>query len=257
VTEAQAWARDAQAARFVRWPLGTLVRRRHDPVRALRGAPASPAAAGAGQAQQSEVDNAITAFAGAVGDQLPGPWSASVRDAARSNATEVPAALAAAVHRAVPERARVPVWWRLITGWQWLLTVLAAVGVVWAVVIAVAHGGKQSTLLSDTSLIPWLIVMAVALLVLGALTASGCLNLVLLATDREREHAERAMREQIAAVAAELVLAPAGREIAEYERFRRELAVAQGSHGAFPPPPLLPPDVPNGSGSFPGEHAPA
>ncbi|HEX8009015.1 MAG TPA: hypothetical protein VF482_21610, partial [Trebonia sp.] len=235
VAEAQAWAREAQAARFVRWPLGALVRRRRDPVPALRGASASLAVAGVGQAQHSGVDNAITAFADAVGGQLPGPWSALVRDAARSNVTEVPAALAAAVHRAVPERARVPVWWRLITGWQWLLTVLAAVGVVWAVVIAVAHGGKQqSTLLSDTSLIPWLIVMAVALLVLGALTASGCLNLVLLAADREREHAERAMREQIAAVAAELVLAPVGREIAEYERFRRELAVAQGSHAGLP-----------------------
>jgi GTP-binding protein EngB required for normal cell division len=235
IAEAQAWAREAQAVRFVRWPLGVLIRRRRDPVRTLRDTSASPAAAGAGQAQQSEVDNAITAFADAVGGQLPAPWSASVRDAARSNATEVPAALAAAVRRAVPERARVPIWWRLVTVWQWLLTVLAAAGVAWAVVIAVAHGGKQqSTLLGDTSLIPWLIVMAVALLVLGALTASGCLNLVLLAAEREREHAEQAMRKQTAAVAAELVLAPAGREIAEYERFRRELAVAQGSHEGFP-----------------------
>jgi GTP-binding protein EngB required for normal cell division len=235
VAEAQAWAREAQAARFVRWPLGALVRRRRDPVSTLRDTSASPAAAGAGQAQQSEVDNAITAFADAVSSQLPGPWPASVRDAARSNATGVPAALAAAVRRAVPERARVPVWWWLVTGWQWLLTVLAAAGVAWAVVIAVMHGRKQqSMLLGDTSLIPWLIVMVVALLVLGALTASGCLNLVLLAAEREREHAEQAMREQTATVAAELVLAPAGREIAEYERFRRELAVAQGSHAGFP-----------------------
>jgi hypothetical protein len=235
VAEARAGAREAQAARFVRWPLGALIRRRRDPVHTLRGALASPAEAGAGQAQQSEVDNAITAFVDAVTGQLPGSWLASVRDAARSNATAVPAALAGAVRRAVPERLRVPVWWRLITAWQWLLTVLAAVGVVWSVVIAVAHGERQqSTLLGDVSLIPWLIVMVVALLVLGALTTSGCQNLVLLAAEREREHAERAMREQIAAVAAELVLAPAGSEIAEYERFRRELTVAQGSHAGFP-----------------------
>jgi energy-coupling factor transporter ATP-binding protein EcfA2 len=226
VTEAQAGAREAQAARFVEWPLGVLIRRRRDPVRMLRGASAGLAATAAGPAQQSEVDNAITAFTDTVGSQLPGPWSASVRDAARSNAAAIPAALADAVLRAIPERPRVPAWWRLITGWQWLLTVLAAAGLVWAVVIAVAHGKQQSTL-GGISLIPWLILMAVALLVLGALTESGCRNMVLLAADRECEHAERAMREQIAAVAAELVLTPTGREIAEYERFRRELAVAR------------------------------
>jgi GTP-binding protein EngB required for normal cell division len=231
VADAQAGARETQAAGFVEWPLRGLLRRRRDPVRTLRGTSASPVAVGVGQAQQPEVDNAITAFAAAVGGQLPAPWSASVRDAARSNATAVPAALAAAVRRVVPERPRVPVWWRLITVWQWLLTVFAVVGVVWAMVIAVAHGGRQqSTLLGDVSLIPWLIVMAVALLLLGALTASGCQNMVLVAAEREREHAERAMRKQVAAVAAELVLTPTGYEIAEYERFRREFAVAQGAH---------------------------
>jgi hypothetical protein len=37
------------------------------------------------------------------------------------------------------------------------------------------------------------------------------------------------MREQVAAVARGLVLAPVGQEIAVYQRFRRELAVARGS----------------------------
>jgi GTP-binding protein EngB required for normal cell division len=242
VADGQAGAREAQAARFVGWPLGGLLRRRRDPVRTLRGTSASQAMVGAGQAQQPEVDNAVTAFAAAVGGQLPGPWSASVRDAARSNATAVPAALAAAVRRVVPERLQVPVWWRLIAAWQWLLTVLAVAGLLWAVVIAVAHGGKQqSALLGDVSLIPWLVVMAVALLLLGALTAAGCQNMVLVAAEGEREHAERAMREQVTAVAAELVLTPTGYEIAEYERFRRELAVAWGPQASLPTAPVTHP----------------
>jgi hypothetical protein len=37
----------------------------------------------------------------------------------------------------------------------------------------------------------------------------------------------------VAMVARDLVLAPAGREIAQYERFRRELTVAQGPHGPW------------------------
>jgi GTP-binding protein EngB required for normal cell division len=234
VADALAGAREAQAARFTGWPPARLSRWRRDPVRSLRASRAT-AATVAGEAQQSEVDNAITAFADEVGGALPEPWSSTLRDAARSDAAAVPSALARAVGGAVTgEGAKVPVWWRLITAWQWLLTVLAVAGVVWAVVIAVAHGGhERSTLLGDTSLIPWLLIMAAAVLLLGFLTAAGCQNMVLLAADRERERAEQVMHERVAVVARDLVLVPAGREIAEYERFRKELAVAQGPHRAW------------------------
>src|SRR5215469_6097997 len=161
VAESLANAREALAARFTGWPLARLVRRRRDPVRSLRtvgrnqgGSTGGQPAATVARAPQSEVDNAITAFADAVGGELPAPWAGSLRDAARCNANMVPAALADAVHQAISSSRRVPVWWRLITAWQWLLTVLAVGAVGWAVVIAVAHGGHQkSTLLGDVSLI--------------------------------------------------------------------------------------------------------
>jgi energy-coupling factor transporter ATP-binding protein EcfA2 len=235
VADALAGAREAQAARFTGWPLARIARWRRDPVRSLRSSRAT-AATVAGEAQQSEVDNAITAFADAVGGTLPEPWSATVREVARSNAAAVPSALGAIGGAVTGEGMKVPVWWRLITAWQWLLTLLAVGGLVWAVVIAVAHGGHQrSTLLGDTSLIPWLLVMAAAVLLLGFLTAAGCQNMVLLAADRERERAEQVMRERVAAVARDLVLVPAGREIAEYERFRKELGVAQGPRAPWTP----------------------
>jgi hypothetical protein len=98
------------------------------------------------------------------------------------------------------------------------------------VVIAVAHGGRErSTLLGDVSLIPWLLVMAAAMLLLGYLTAAGCQNISLLAAEREREHAEQAMREQVASAARDLVLVPVGQEITQYERYRKELAVVEGT----------------------------
>ena len=111
VAESAAGARQAVAARFTGWPPALLARRgSHDPVRSLRGRTAEPAAGAAGHASQSEVDNAINAFADKVTVGLPEPWSTSLRAAARSNAGQVPRALAGAVREAVPgERRGAPV----------------------------------------------------------------------------------------------------------------------------------------------------
>jgi energy-coupling factor transporter ATP-binding protein EcfA2 len=234
VVQAMASARGAQAARLTGWPAARLLRRRPGlPGRpAQRGAgPASRAADAAGLAQQSEVDNAITAFADSVGGALPVPWAGSLREAARSNAPMVPGALADAVRGgAAAGSSRPPAWWRLVMAWQWLLTVLAAAALVVAAVIVVYHlTGHHKGVISEASLIPWLVALAAALLVLGYLTAVGCKNTTVAASEREREAAERAMRDRVADVTRDLVLVPTGGEITQYERFRRELAVASAS----------------------------
>ena len=233
VAQAMASARAAQAARLTGWPVGRL---RGGSVRALRspggsGAIRRAAEAAAGYAQQSEVDNAITAFADSVGGGLPEPWAASLREAARCNAGMAPQALAGAVHAGAAEgRSKPPAWWRLITAWQWLLMVLAGVGVVISAVIAVVRlSGHTTGVLSDVSLIPWLLIMTVAMLVLGYLTAVGCRNVAVAAAEHERAAAERAMRDRVAGVALDLVLRATGHEIAQYELFRRELTVAADS----------------------------
>jgi energy-coupling factor transporter ATP-binding protein EcfA2 len=229
VAQAMAGAREAQAARLTGWPVGRLLGGRRDPMRALRAAGASAGAA-VGQAQQSEVDNAITAFADTVGSGLPEPWAGSLREAARRNASMVPQALAGAVQAAVAEgKSGPPAWWRLVTAWQWLLTVLAVAGVVLSVVIAVARlAGQRQGWISEVSLIPWLLIMTVAMLVLGYVTAVGCRNMAVATAERERQAAEDAMRDRVAGVTHNLVLVATGREIAQYERFRKELAVAAG-----------------------------
>jgi len=175
------------------------------------------------------VDNAITAFADAVGGELPEPWAGDLRVVARYNAGLVPQTLADAVRGVAAGWAKPPGWWRLVTAWQWLLTVLAVGGIALAVVIAVARAtGHRQGWTGQTSLIPWLLIMAVAMLVLGYLTAVGCRNLAVGAAARERETAEQAMQDWVAAVTRELVLVAAGRQIALYERYRSELAVASG-----------------------------
>ena len=167
-------------------------------------------------------------FADEVGGSLPEPWSRTVRAAARSRANEAQAALGVAVARGLPPRDKVTGWWRLIALAQWLLMLLTLAGLVWIVLILSLHGShKSSSLISDTSLVPWLAVMVVALLLLGWLIESWCQNMVVLAADREREQANQAILARIATVTSDLVLAPTGRELADYERFRAELAAAR------------------------------
>ncbi len=229
VTETLNGVRERAAATYIGWPPARLVAR-------LRGqAPArtSPAAkpAGAAQAQQSDIDNAITVFAGEVGGSLPEPWTRTVLAAARSKADEAQAALGAAVAQGLPRRDKVTGWWRLIAFAQWLLMLLTLAGLVWIVLI-LAFGEshalhKPSSLISDVSLTPWLGVMVVALLLLGWLISSWCQNMVILAADRERETALHAIMTRVSAVTSDLVLAPVGRELSDYERFRTQLAAAR------------------------------
>ena len=233
-TETLNGARERRATSYIGWPPGRLAARLRgaDPTSArklLAGDPADGV-----QAQRSDIDNAITVFADEVGGSLPEPWSHTVRAAARSRANEAQAALGVAVARGLPPRDKVTGWWRLIALAQWLLMLLTLAGLVWIVLILSLHGShKSSSLISDTSLVPWLAVMVVALLLLGWLIESWCQNMVVLAADREREQANQAILARIATVTSDLVLAPTGRELADYERFRAELAAARDTAHAF------------------------
>lgn len=233
-TETLNGARERRASSYIGWPPGRLAAR-------LRGAGSTSArkllaedSADAVQAQRSDIDNAITVFAEEVGGALPEPWSRTVRAAARSRANEAQAALGAVVKQGLPSRDKVTGWWRLIALAQWLLILLTVAGLVWIALILSLHGShKSSSLISATSLVPWLGVMVVALLLLGWLIESWCQNMVVLAADRERESANQAIMTRVAAVTSDLVLAPAGRELADYERFRAELAAARDGASAL------------------------
>ena len=239
-TETLNGIRERRAASFIGWPPAKLADR-------LRGSGATStrkllasAPGDAPQAQRSDIDNAITVFADEVGGPLPEPWSRTVRAAARSRASEAQGALGAAVAQGLPPRDKVTGWWRLIALAQGLLMLLAAAGVVWIALILALHGShKSSSLISDVSLAPWLGVMVIALLLLGWLIESWCQNMVVLAVDREREQANQAIMARVGDVTSDLVLAPAGRELADYEHFRTELAAARGpvTHPAARIPP--------------------
>ena len=203
-----------------------------DPVRLGRVSGDARVALSAGaDAQQSEMDSAITAFADAIGETLPDPWPRTVRAAARSRAAEVGGALSAAISESMPVGARIPTWWRVVCAWQWLLVALVIAGIGWmGVIITVgafhAIGPHPPELIGSLALLPWLAAMVVAMLLLGVLTASGSQNAVMLSSDRERQHMAAAMRNRIDGVARDLVLLPAGTELTEYARFCTALTAA-------------------------------
>jgi hypothetical protein len=242
VTETLNGVRERSAAHYIGWPPARLAAR-------LRGRkPARKLLAGdstdAGQAQQSDIDNAITVFANEVAGSLPEPWSRTVLAAARSRAGEAQAALGRAVAQGLPRRDKVTGWWRLVAITQWLLMILMLAGLIWIALILAfgeSHAAhKPPSLISDVSLAPWLGVMVVALLLLGWLISSWCQNIVVLAADREREQAVHTILGRVAAVASDLVLIPVGRELADYEHFRTELAAARDTDPMAPMAPLAP-----------------
>ena len=119
---------------------------------------------------------------------------------------------------------------RLVAVWQGLLLGGAVAGLTWLLVLIVAGiiGALRHTTFSNVALLPWIAVMIAAILLLGWLTASGCMTLVARTADRERAQAEHKMRAEIAEVARRMVLVPVEQELSVYGRFRDELAVARG-----------------------------
>ncbi|HEY5356159.1 MAG TPA: GTPase [Streptosporangiaceae bacterium] len=234
-------ARELRAVDYVGWPVSWLVERvvRRDPVRKIRlgrlWAELRGVTAGPSGAQQSEIDNALTELADEVSPNLPKPWSATIRTAIRSRAGDIPGALGRRIGESLPAENKIAGWWRAIGVWQGLLLGCVIVGLAWIVTIVifgvVATGNNVPRLFSAVSLLPLIAILIVAMLILGWLTASACVNAVRKAAIRENEQVAEDMQDRMSGVAQELVVAPALQELSELDRLRAELQVALGHHG--------------------------
>jgi GTP-binding protein EngB required for normal cell division len=230
-------ARELRALDYVGWPLGWLAERiaGRDPARKIRRGrlweELRSVTAGPSGAQQAEIDNALTVVADAVSQPLPAPWSRTTRQAARSRAREIPAALGTVMGEALPAEDHIAGWWRLVGALQGLLLGCVIVGLAWIAVI-IAFGAVQVAgsapprLFSDLALLPWIALIIAAILLLGWLAAAGAMNRVQLAAAAEREQVEEEMRDRMAVTAQEMVIQPIEDELAELDRFRTELRAA-------------------------------
>ncbi|MFB4318478.1 GTP-binding protein [Actinomadura sp. 21ATH] len=231
VAEAMESAYELRAADFVGWPVTAMVTRlRSDPLRRMRLTELREelrnAFTGPVGAQQGDVDNALQGVTDGVAADLPAPWARSVRAAARTHAAEIPEALGVSLMEALPAFNQVPGWWWLVKTWQYFLVLVSGLGILWITVLSAsaavgADGGN--VLLSEAGLIPYVAILVVCTLGMGALTASACRNLVALSSAKHGERMESHMRERIETVADEKVLAPVAEELSRYAAFREEV----------------------------------
>ena len=238
VGDAVASAQELRAVDFIGWPVIWPVERMtgRDPIRRARlgrlWEEVKGMAAGPSGAQQAEIDNALTRLADEVSQPLPRPWSQTTRSAVRSRAEQIPAALTTSVSRSVPAEDRIALWWRLIGALQGVLLAGAFLSLLWIgalLTFGVFHViGNVPWLLSDDHLLPWGVILIAAFLLLGWVIAAGCMNLVRTGVERDRQRMQVSMRAGIGDVAHGMVILPVEQELAEYRRFRDELAVAAG-----------------------------
>jgi len=233
-------ARELRALDYVGWPVSWLVERvtSPDPIRKIRlgklWAELRGVTTGPSGAQRAEIDNALTKVADEHVPPLPRPWSRTVRAAVRSNADDIPAAVGSEIGAALPAHAAVDGWWRAIGVLQGLLLGFVLVGAAWFITLLILGIGgvgaaSQPRLFTGTVYLAWAAALVAIGLLAGWLAARIGTQAVSAAVSREVEVFQKDIRKRMTAVAHDLVLAPAERELAELAQYRTDLLIASGA----------------------------
>jgi hypothetical protein len=242
VAEATEQAYRHRAAGATGWPLVRSWRRlRPDPLRRLHlpgpvrsdglAAEETPVAATSvpdpTAAQRSAVGLAVRAVADQVGAGLPAPWPAAVAAAARSRLADLPDALDRAVAGTDLALDRKPVWWRLVGGVQWLVTLAALAGLGWLVVGYAVRALQLPPLGYPTvGVVPVPTLMLLGGLLLGLVVALLVKPITTSGARRARRRAEQRLRVAVTEVGREYVVVPVRAVLESYARAREALASA-------------------------------
>ncbi|GGO21061.1 hypothetical protein GCM10010116_42290 [Microbispora rosea subsp. aerata] len=223
VIEAVAKAHRHRSITATGWPVTRWLRRlRPDPLRRLHlagGARSSLPAATA--VQVSAVDTALRDVGAAAAEAVPEPWATAVRHAARSREDELTDVLDRTVANATSGGvSRAPRWWRVAGTAQWLTVAAMAVGAIWLLVrfaldYLMLPGFPTPTL----GQAPWPTVLLLGGALAGVLIALLCRVFAWAGGRRRARRAAKALRAGIEKVAADLIIAPTGEELARYARF--------------------------------------
>ncbi|MEV0425019.1 GTPase [Micromonospora sp. NPDC050495] len=225
-----------RAAGSTGWPLVRGWRRlRPDPLRRLHlpgGAPDAPAESLVAAtsvpdptaAQRSALNLAIRAMADRSAADLPAPWPATVIGAARSRLADLPDALDHAVAATDLGLTGRPLWWRVVGGLQWLVTLAAVAGLGWLVLgYALQALGLPALEYPRLGTVPWPTVLLLGGLLAGLLVAAFSRPVIRLAARRARQRAERRLLTSVGSVGEKYVLNPVWAVLARYGQAREAL----------------------------------
>ena len=180
-------------------------------------------------AQQAQVESAVRRVCDAASRELPRRWQRSVRRAGRASGSDVRDALDKAVVGTDLDVDRTPLWWRVGSFVQWLVTLAAVAGALW--LLAVALGGRLG--MPDASAPSWQGVSLPSVLLVVGLLVGGVIAMLGRSVGRteavlRRERAESLLRARVEAVADGLVIRPVEAELQRHEQARDALSRAAG-----------------------------
>ncbi|GAB3949143.1 GTPase [Micromonospora vulcania] len=238
VTEAVEQAYRHRAGAATGWPVVRGWRRlRPDPLRRLHlpgpsDGPTDPAESLVAAtsvpdptaAQRSALGLAIRAVADRAAAELPAAWPAAVTAAARSRLGDLPDALDRAIAGTDLGLGRRPLWWRLVGGVQWLVTLAALVGLGWLVLgYALRALGLPALDNPMVGQVPLPTLLLLGGLLAGLLVAALTRPAVRWAARRARSRAEQRLTAEVARVGEEYVLAPVRIVLGSYAQARDAL----------------------------------
>jgi len=207
------------------WPPVQLVerlRRRH-PISELPRASASPVA-------RSEIDLALRDVAEAASSDLAPPWPTAVRSVAAERSPDLTSRLTSVTQSTARTATKRPTWWGPVAALQRFVTLVAIVGALWLLVVAVLGGFFQldtDPLLIDTPGWEW--IPLPSLLVLGGLLVGLLLALIVkipvnIGATRRGGRARKLLLGGVADIVDETVIADIDTVLAERSQINDHLA---------------------------------
>ena len=221
-----------KAGRATTWPLVSVFSRlRPDPLKklgldlgeagaALRGSTRSSLPTTT-PVQRARIDSEVRALADDASSGLGAPWTQSVRRASIARLPELGDKLDSAMARTDLGASTLPVWASLVRVLQWVLILTALVGAAWTGLLVV--GGSLSDEQNQVAGMPLPLLLLVAGVGAGILLALLCRGLVAGTARARAAAADRTLREQVHAVATELVVDPVAAELAAYSAMQAAL----------------------------------
>ncbi|TDD42232.1 ABC transporter [Nonomuraea terrae] len=178
--------------------------------------------------QRAQVETAIRDVGEVAASGLPGPWAASVRQAARSHARELADAVDRVVATTSAGATKRPRWWRAVNVLQWLVFAAMLAGVVWlGILFAVDYLRLPEPPVPTAGEVPWPTVLLLGGVAAGVLIALLSRLTAWAGGARRARRTAKALRTAIDQVGAELVLEPVKAELETYDRFTDALTRAR------------------------------